>query len=264
MEFGTGVWAIEVDPGEMELAIVNLCVNARDAMPDGGVITIAVENVHVMGDGGGDFVKISVADTGVGMAPHVQARVFEPFFTTKDVNKGSGLGLPQVYGFAQQSRGRVTVDSQIGVGTIVTLQLPRSLGEPVLSRPADIATPTADVGNRGQILLVEDDKEVSALTRELLNELGFSVLHVASPDAALGALANARDIDVVLSDIMMPGGVSGVHLAREIRRRHPDLRVVLTTGYVEAAADLSDGEFDLLLKPYTAESLATALRVQSR
>jgi len=134
----------------------------------------------------------------------------------------------------------------------------------VLSRPADIATPTADVGNRGQILLVEDDKEVSALTRELLNELGFSVLHVASPDAALGALANARDIDVVLSDIMMPGGVSGVHLAREIRRRHPDLRVVLTTGYVEAAADLSDGEFDLLLKPYTAESLANVLRVQPR
>jgi CheY-like chemotaxis protein len=134
----------------------------------------------------------------------------------------------------------------------------------VLSRPPDIATPAADVGNRGQILLVEDDKEVSALTRELLNELGFSVLQVASPDAALGALANARDIDVVLSDIMMPGGVSGVHLAREIRRRHPDLRVVLTTGYVEAAADLSDGEFDLLLKPYTAESLATALRVQPR
>jgi signal transduction histidine kinase len=108
MKFGTGVWAIEVDPGEMELAIVNLCVNARDAMPDGGVITIAVENVHVMGDDAGDFVKISVADNGVGMAPEVQARAFEPFFTTKDVNKGSGLGLPQVYGFAQQSRGRVT------------------------------------------------------------------------------------------------------------------------------------------------------------
>jgi len=212
---------------------------------------------------GDDFVKISVADTGVGMAPDVQARVFEPFFTTKDVNKGSGLGLPQVYGFAQQSRGRVTIDSQVGVGTIVTLHLPRSLGEPAaVSRPPDIASSVAEVGNRGQILLVEDDKEVSALTRELLNELGFSVLHVASPDAALGALADARNIDVVLSDIMMPGGVSGVHLAREIRRRHPDLRVVLTTGYVEAAADLSDGEFDLLLKPYTAEALATALRVQ--
>jgi signal transduction histidine kinase len=262
MKFGSAIWPIEVDPGEMELAIVNLCVNARDAMPNGGVITIAVENVDAGEDGGGDLVKISVADIGVGMAPEVQARVFEPFFTTKDVNKGSGLGLPQVYGFAQQSRGRVTIDSQLGVGTIVTLQLPRSLGQPAQSRPGDIAIPIAEVINRGQILLVEDDKEVSALTRELLNELGFAVLHVASPDAALGAWANTRDIDVVLSDIMMPGGVSGVHLAREIRRRHPDLRVVLTTGYIEAAADLSDGEFDLLLKPYTAEALANALRVQ--
>ena len=263
MKFGSGIWPIEVDPGEMELAIVNLCVNARDAMPDGGVITIAVENVLAAADGG-QFVRISVSDTGIGMAPEVQARVFEPFFTTKDVNKGSGLGLPQVYGFAQQSRGRVTIDSQVGIGTTVTLQLPRSFGEAVVSRPPDMATATAEASNRGQILLVEDDKEVSALTRELLNELGFSVLHVASPDAALGALANARDIDVVLSDIMMPGGISGVHLAREIRRRHPDLRVVLTTGYVEAAADLSDGEFDLLLKPYTVETLATALRVQPR
>ena len=200
MKFGTGVWPIEVDPGEMELAVVNLCVNARDAMPEGGVITIAVENVRAAMDGSGDVVKISVADTGVGMAPDVQARAFEPFFTTKDVNKGSGLGLPQVYGFAQQSRGRVTIDSQVGVGTIVTLHLPRSLGErAAVSRAPDIATPAAEVGNRGQILLVEDDKEVSALTRELLNELGFSVLHVASPDAALGALANARNIDVVLS-----------------------------------------------------------------
>ena len=262
MRFGTGIWPVEVDLGEMELAIVNLCVNARDAMPDGGVITIAVENVRAAEEGGADFVKISVADTGVGMAPDVQARVFEPFFTTKDVNKGSGLGLPQVYGFAQQSRGSVTIDSQVGLGTIVTLQLPRSLGEPAAaSRPPDIGTPATEVSNRGQILLVEDDKEVSALTRELLNELGFSVLHVASPAAALGALANARNIDVVLSDIMMPGGVSGVHLAREIRRRYPDLRVVLTTGYVEAAADLTDGEFELLLKPYTAEALAAALRV---
>ena len=265
MTFGTEIWPIEVDTGEMELAIVNLCVNARDAMTGGGVITIAVENVRAAEDGGAEFVKIAVADTGGGMPPDVQARAFEPFFTTKDVSKGSGLGLTQVYGFAQQSRGRVTIDSQVGVGTIVTVELPRSLGRPAaMSRPSDISTPGAEVGNRGQILLVEDDKEVAALTSELLNELGFSVLHVASPDAALGALANARDIDVVLSDIMMPGGVSGVHLGREIRRRHPDLRVILTTGYVEAAADLSEGEFDLLLKPYTAEALATALRVHPR
>jgi signal transduction histidine kinase len=268
MNFGAGIWPVEVDPGEMELAIVNLCVNARDAMPDGGAITMTVENVIASSeDGLKEFVRIAVADTGVGMAPEVQARVFEPFFTTKDVNKGSGLGLPQVYGFAQQSRGRVTIDSQLGSGTVVTLLLPRSLREPATgARQLDTSgAPTiADPNHGGQVLLVEDDREVSALTRELLNELGFSVLHVVSPEAALGALANARDIDAVLSDIMMPGGINGVQLAREIRRRYPNLRVVLTTGYVEAAAGLTDGEFDLLLKPYTVEALATVLRVQSR
>ena len=268
MNFGAGIWPVEVDPGEMELAIVNLCVNARDAMPDGGAITMTVENVIATSeDGLKEFVRIAVADTGVGMAPEVQARVFEPFFTTKDVNKGSGLGLPQVYGFAQQSRGRVTIDSQLGTGTVVTLLLPRSLREPATgARQLDTSgAPTiADPNHGGQVLLVEDDREVSALTRELLNELGFSVLHVVSPEAALGALANARDIDAVLSDIMMPGGINGVQLAREIRRRYPNLRVVLTTGYVEAAAGLTDGEFDLLLKPYTVEALATVLRVQSR
>ena len=268
MNFGAGIWPVEVDPGEMELAIVNLCVNARDAMPDGGAITMTVENVIASREEGlKEFVRIAVADTGVGMAPEVQARVFEPFFTTKDVNKGSGLGLPQVYGFAQQSRGRVTIDSQLGTGTVVTLLLPRSLREPATgARQLDTSgAPTiADPNHGGQVLLVEDDREVSALTRELLNELGFSVLHVVSPEAALGALANARDIDAVLSDIMMPGGINGVQLAREIRRRYPNLRVVLTTGYVEAAAGLTDGEFDLLLKPYTVEALATVLRVQSR
>ena len=127
--FRSGTWSVETDPGEMELAILNLCVNARDAMPGGGIITIAAENLHGLREDGtsGDFVRISVSDTGVGMPPEVQARVFEPFFTTKDVNKGSGLGLPQVYGFAQQSGGQVTIESTVGVGTTVTLLLPRTL-----------------------------------------------------------------------------------------------------------------------------------------
>jgi CheY-like chemotaxis protein len=251
----------------MELAILNLCLNARDAMAGGGVIAIALENVRAPGEDGApkEFVKISVADTGHGMAPEVQARVFEPFFTTKDVSKGSGLGLPQVYGFAQQSGGRVTLDSEVGVGTIVTLLLPRSLRDPIAAtRTADVAgapTTRPDTERRGHVLLVEDDREVSALTRELLSSLGFSVTHVASAEAALGALANSRRIDVVLSDIMMPGGVSGLELAREIRRRHPNLPILLTTGYVEAAADLKDGEFDLLLKPFTVEALAEALGI---
>jgi len=263
MRFEAEVWPVEVDAGEMELAVVNLCVNARDAMPGGGAITIAVENERAADNYGEqhDYVRISVADNGVGMPADVQARVFEPFFTTKDVSKGSGLGLPQVYGFAQQSGGRVAIESEVGAGTIVTMLLPRSHKEPVASTGHFDATSaegtSADADRSGHVLLVEDDQEVAALTRELLASLGFVVTRVASADAALGALANARGIDVVLSDVMMPGGVSGLQLAREIRRRHPALRILLTTGYVEALAGMATDEFDVLLKPYTAESLAS-------
>ena len=200
------------------------------------------------------------------MPPDVLSRAFEPFFTTKDVGKGSGLGLPQVYGFAHQSGGQVTIDSEVGVGTIVTLLLPRSLQDPVESvgtaDSSGVPVPRSDGARRGHVLLVEDDQEVSALTREMLNSLGFTVTHVTGAEAALGALANARAVDAVLSDIMMPGGVSGLELAREISRRHPTLPIILTTGYVEAAARMKDGEFHLLLKPYSLEALADALGVE--
>ena len=266
MQFGPDIWPIEVDTGEMELAILNLCLNARDAMPDGGVIAITVENVKLPTEDAtvADFVRISVADAGLGMSPEVKARAFEPFFTTKDVNKGSGLGLPQVYGFAQQSGGEVTVESAVGLGTIVTLLMPRSLRDPVSSpEPSSELAARPDGTRRGHVLLVEDDREVSALTRELLGALGFSVTHVTGAEAALGALANSRHIDLVLSDIMMPGGVNGLQLAREIRRRHPELPILLTTGYVEAASDMTDGEFDVLPKPFSLESLAEALGVET-
>jgi len=265
MKLAADLWPVEIDVGELDLAMLNLCVNSRDAMPGGGTITIAAENMQER-EGEvllNDFVKLSIADTGSGMPPEVLARVFEPFFTTKDVGKGSGLGLPQVYGFAQQSDGRLTVHSEVGKGTIVTLLLPRSLREPATSKVVDASSATGtrgDLRHRGQVLLVEDDNEVAALTREMLTCLGFSVVHVASPDAALGALANARSIDIVLSDIMMPGGVSGLDLAREIRRRQPNLPVVLVTGYAEAAVNIADGK--LLLKPYTLESLAEVLNAE--
>jgi len=267
MKLDPTVWPVEIDAGELELAIINLCVNSRDAMPGGGLITIAVQNVALADESGTseEFVTLSVSDTGSGMPPEVSARAFEPFFTTKDVSKGSGLGLPQVYGFAQQSGGRATIDSTVGEGTTVTVWLPRSFGEPAAATRASIPAsgPASHEGaRRGHVLLVEDDKEVSALTREMLNCLGFHVTHVASPEAALGALANERPIDLVLSDIMMPGGVSGLDLAREIRNRQPHLLVVLTTGYVEAAAGMNDGEFKLLPKPYSLEALADALGVE--
>ena len=267
MTFAGDVWPVEVDPGEMELAILNLCLNARDAMPTGGVITVTAENVREPGADGApaDFVRLSVRDTGVGMPADVQARAFEPFFTTKDVSKGSGLGLPQVYGFAQQSGGRAIIESVIGSGTAVHILLPRTDRPPAdISEPEETsATATKAAGmRRGHILLVEDDTEVAALTLEMLSGLGFVVSHVSSADAALGALASDGAIDLVLSDIMMPGGVSGLTLAREIKRRHPSVPVTLTTGYVEAAAEMNDGEFDLLLKPYTLEALKAALGVE--
>jgi len=260
---GGGIWPVEADPGEMELAIINLCVNARDAMPGGGFITIAADNVRIEGDGGGEFVKLSVSDTGVGMRPEVQARVFEPFFTTKEIHKGSGLGLPQVYGFAQQCLGRVTINSAVGVGTTVTLLLPRSrktsAGAQAGGNVARLADGGARDDRRKHVLLVEDDHEVAALTRELLTSLGFSVSHVAIPDAALRLVMQPHDIDIVVTDLMMPGLVNGLQLAREIRTRRPALPILMTTGSASTPAGMEKDEFPLLLKPYSADSLGRAL-----
>ena len=268
MDLREPVWPVEVDPGELELAIVNLCVNARDAMPKGGAITITVTNAEEIDESGGtrDVVTLSVADTGCGMPPDVLARAFEPFFTTKDIGKGSGLGLPQAYGFAQQSGGRISIESQIGVGTIVTITLSRSdapATEAAPPRSAVQAGHATEGKRRGCALLVEDDEEVAALAKELLNSLGFSVVAVRTPNAALGAFANARTIDVVFSDIMMPGGMTGLDLARELRRRYPELPIVLTTGYIESAAGIKDGEFEVLAKPYSIEALARVLGVSA-
>ena len=268
MSFDSDLWQVEVDAGEMELAVVNLCVNARDAMPTGGTITIAADNVQETADDGShaDFVRLSVSDHGAGIAPEILPRVFDPFFTTKDVGKGSGLGLAQVYGFAQQSGGRVSIASELGVGTVVTLLLPRSSLASAATQIIEtlvVTSITKSTARRGEVLLVEDDKEVATLSREMLGALGFSVKQVSSPAAALDALANTRAIDAVLSDIMMPGGMSGLELAREIRRRHPNLAIILATGYADSAASLKDGEFDLLLKPYSLEALAHALGVET-
>jgi CheY-like chemotaxis protein len=263
MELAKELWPVEIDVGEFELAMLNLFANSRDAMPEGGAITIDARNVTGTTNAGmpADFVQLSVRDTGSGMPPSVLERVFEPFFTTKEVGKGTGLGMPQVYGFAQQSGGRLSIDSEVEVGTTVILLLPRSQRKPAAPVEGSRAKPLRGDGRDRQVLLVEDDEEVGALTSEMLTQLGFSVVHAASPAAALGALANARRIDVVFSDVMMPGGISGLDLAREIRRRRPGLPVVLTTGYSEATAAMSEGEFRLLLKPYSLEALADALSV---
>ena len=265
MQFDPGLSHVEVDTGELELAIVNLCVNARDAMPFGGTITIAGDNSPESGADGArtDGVRLRISDTGVGIPPQVIGRVFDPFFTTKDVGKGSGLGLAQVYGFAQQSGGRVSIASKVGVGTVVTLLLPKAARAAAAAHAHPDASMVPAVPNvakrRGEVLLVEDDVEVAALTREMLAALGFSVIHASNPTAALAKISDARALEAVFSDIMMPGGISGLHMAREIRARHPTLPIVLATGYAEAGAGIRDGEFRLLLKPYTLEALADAL-----
>ena len=262
-DFPEALWPVEVDPGELELVILNLAVNARDAMPNGGTIVVRGENLPDLRDEEiqGDFVRLSVIDTGIGMSPDVLSRVFEPFFTTKDVGKGSGLGLAQVHGFATQSCGTVRIKSKLGQGTSIELYLPRSSNVP-LKAPSliDLNRARPKRSNQGRILLVEDDDEVAALVSEMLEQLGYRVTRAASAAAALGALADGRSIDLIFSDIMMPGGMNGVELAREIKRRRSDIPVLLTSGYSEAAArDAATAGVQILAKPYHIDELAAAL-----
>jgi PAS domain S-box-containing protein len=262
-ELADDLWPIKVDPAEWELVVLNLCVNARDAMPDGGVITIGARNAPQVrqGEVTGDFVVVSVCDTGTGMSADVLTHVFEPFFTTKEIGKGSGLGLPQVYGFTQQSGGTITVASVVGEGTTITMLLPRTAGSPAEQAPRRADNLARQNGALRSILLVEDNDEVATLVTEMLRELGYRVTRAASAQGALGALADGREIDLVLSDIMMPGTMNGMELAREVRRRRPGAPILLTTGYAGPAVQEAVVEgIDILCKPYAIEALDAALR----
>jgi CheY-like chemotaxis protein len=262
MQFEEKLWPVEVDVGELELALINLCVNARDAISGEGTISITAHNRSGFSLGGlsGDVVELAVCDSGSGIPPDMLSRVFDPFFTTKEVGKGSGLGLAQVYGFVKQSGGQVDIRSELGKGTAVRLFLPRTDKPPGLSPvQGESFGPGTDGLFEGQVLLVEDDDEVAALATEMLRSIGFGVTRVASAVAALGALANDRPVSLVFSDIMMPGSMSGVDLVREIRKRRPELPVVLSTGYQEAAAGAAKEGIGVLLKPYTMEELASAI-----
>ncbi len=262
-DFPDSLWPVEVDPGQLELVILNLAVNARDAMANGGAIVVRGENLSDLNDGeiAGDYVRLSVIDTGVGMSPEILSRAFEPFFTTKDVGKGSGLGLAQVHGFATQSRGTVRIRTEVGHGTSIELYLPRSSHLPSQKRDLiDFGRTRPRKDNHGQILIVEDDDEVAALACEMLAQLGYEVTRAASAAAALGALADGRSVDLIFSDIMMPGGMNGVELAREIKRRRSDIPVLLTSGYSEGSAqDAEAAGVKILPKPYNITELAQAL-----
>jgi PAS domain S-box-containing protein len=253
-----------VDQTALQLAILNLTVNARDAMPKGGTIVIRARN-GAPDDPAAPVVSISVVDEGVGMSAETRDRMFEPFFTTKKVGKGSGLGLAQVQSFAQRSGGRVEVESEVGRGTTVTLILPAC--EP---GEADAPAPEADdyrrqAADEGRALLVEDDDAVAAMTSEMLEHLGWRVTRAASAEAALDLLAADVRIDLVLSDVMMPGGMSGLELARALRARRPTLPVVLTSGFSPAIQrDAAAAELPLIAKPFSLDTLAAALRVARR
>jgi len=247
------------DPNALQLALLNLAVNARDAMEDSGLITISARN-GTTADVHAACVSIAVIDTGAGMTPEVKARIFEPFFTTKETGKGSGLGLAQVHGFAEQSDGHIEVVSEIGVGTTFTLILPR--GERVAATPlAPVVSNIAEAaGVAGDALLVEDDDNVAALTSEMLTHLGWKVTRVASAEAALGAITNGLDVGLVFSDVMMPGGKNGIELAHALRQRHVDLPIVLASGYTEAVhRDAERAGLLLLSKPFDMDTLAAAI-----
>ena len=262
--FDPNVWPVRVDEGELGIALLNLCVNARDAMPQGGTITIAAVNRADLREYGlsGDFVEISVTDTGVGMDAETIARCLEPFYTTKDVGKGSGLGLAQVYGFAHGSGGSVQIESRSHEGTKVFLLLPRSHESPSTTprRIESFENFSSAAAATCRVLLVEDDVQVASLTSAMLAELGYEVIPVTTGQAALDELAATPDISLVLSDVMMPGGMDGMALVREMRQRGISLPVVLVSGFSAAAKRDAESEgIPLLPKPYSLGDLASQL-----
>jgi PAS domain S-box-containing protein len=253
LDVGRRTWPVTVDAAELETALVNLVINARDAMPDGGTITIGAHNAELSGEPDvGDYVAISVADTGTGIAPDVLDKIFDPFFTTKPVGKGTGLGLSQVHGFTHQAGGTVMVDSELGKGTKVTILLPRDQASPQAAKAE-----SADCSGSGTVLLVEDNPDVAAASTSLLEQLGYSVRRVADAEEALREVE--RDgVDLVFSDIVMPGKMDGLGLARRLREIRPDLPVLLATGYSDVAASVR-GDFSILRKPYEIHQLSRAL-----
>ncbi len=261
-------WLCKTDPHQLETAILNLAINARDAMPNGGSLKLEIANRSISdeqakpwGASGGDYVVVTLSDTGTGMSSETAARVFEPFFTTKEVGKGTGLGLSQVYGFARQSKGFVTIKSALGIGTSISIHLPRTTDS--AGNAMQATAPNDEVeGGTGNILVVEDDEAVRATTVAMLTELGYTTFEAANARSALAILEGGAPVELVFSDIIMPGGMTGVELALEITAKHRKVVVLLTSGYTAqkiVPEHLAD-EIQLLRKPYTLVELVSAIR----
>jgi two-component system NtrC family sensor kinase len=269
-----GLWKTAVDPNQLENAILNLAVNARDAMPDGGRLTIETANTYldeayVAANGNdipqGQYVMIAVTDTGTGMTPDLIEHVFEPFFTTKPTGAGTGLGLSMVYGFVKQSRGHIKIYSEPGEGTSMKIYLPRLLDEEAVEpwTPPEPAREQAAVKRPELILLVEDDEEVNRFSTEVLREEGYEVISTHEAASGLRLLDANPDVRLLFTDVVLPGGMNGRQLAEEALRRRPDLRVLFTTGYTRNAIihqGRLDSDVDLLTKPFTSEALAKKVR----
>jgi len=265
-----GLWPALADASQVENAILNLAVNARDAMPGGGRLLIEAANVHLDAEYArhnaevtpGDYVAVIVTDTGTGMPPDVLARAFEPYFTTKDVGRGTGLGLSMVYGFAKQSRGHLKIYSEVDHGTSIRLYLPRAASAGAADA-AEPAAPDARPAGNASILLVEDNDAVRNVAFTILESLGYRVRQAADGRAALSVLEAPGEFDLLFTDLVMPNGIGGQELWRRARTLRPGLKALFTTGYseqfVNARSD-ADRSVPVLSKPYRRESLAKAIR----
>ncbi|WAH61459.1 ATP-binding protein [Pseudomonas silvicola] len=270
MHLDPGLWVAEADPHQLESALLNLVINARDAMPNGGDLVVETSN-HTLDEAYtrqqgalavGDYVRLSVRDNGCGMPQSVINRAFDPFFTTKPIGQGTGLGLSMIYGFSKQSRGHVAIESQIGKGTTVNLYLPRFKGDTPVTSPQ----PAGEVhrARSGEtVLVVEDDSAVRLLVCEVLRELGYAYLEAAEASGALPVLNSPQRIDLLVSDVGLPGGMNGRQLAEIGRQLRPGLKVLFVTGYAEHAAvrgGFLDAGMQMITKPFTFDRLTAKVR----
>jgi CheY-like chemotaxis protein len=265
-----GLWPALVDPNQLENALLNLCINARDAMPDGGRITIETANKWLDERAArerelspGQYLSLCVTDTGTGMTPEVIKRAFDPFFTTKPLGQGTGLGLSMIYGFARQSGGQVRIYSEVGKGTTMCLYLPRhhGRGEDIETSVQWDASPRAAQGET--VLVIDDEPTVRMLITEVLEELGYSAIEVGDGSAGLQVLRSDQRIDLLITDVGLPGGINGRQVADGAREVRPHLKVLFITGYAENAV-VGNGHLEpgmqVLAKPFPMEALATRIR----
>jgi signal transduction histidine kinase/CheY-like chemotaxis protein len=266
-----GLWQVSADPNQVENAILNLAVNARDAMPDGGKLTLETANSYLDEAYArinaevtpGQYAMLAVSDTGIGMTPDVVEKAFEPFFTTKALGEGTGLGLSQVYGFIKQSGGHIKIYSELGEGTTVRLYLPRLRERPpVVHEDAPVAQPPP-LGGQETILVVEDNDEVRAYTTDILRELGYEILEATEGDTALSLIASEPRIKLLFTDVGLPGPFNGRQIADEARKLRSDLKILFTTGYAQNAI-IHQGRLDpgvqLIVKPFNFAGLAAKIR----